>query len=349
MNIISKFKQIIFSLIITFVLLVIIFWKIDFSQLIRLIISFNVKDLFFIIIIYFLSLILRGLRWKYLIRNNTNLSLISLSEIFTVGSALNSYLPLRVGDLWRAYYLNKESENLNINNSNNKQDNKFYIGKTKALASIVLERILDGVSIVLILIFASLIFYSNSDILKLIYISGILFFGALFFILLIYNFNIIDKIFNYVYRFIKRNKHIKLLEKIQEVTKNFIEGLSCISSIKNLIITIVLSFSIWYCEVCCVYILLKSFNLDIGISACLFIISFIALSTIIPSTSIFIGPYQLAVIWALSIYNISKTTSLAIAFVYQGIIMLILTVIFIIFLLRHNFKLDNLKNLLERS
>lgn len=69
------------------------------------------------------------------------------------------------------------------------------------------------------------------------------------------------------------------------------------------------------------------FGLGLGFAAGLFVISFNTFSTMLPSTSVFLGPYQVAYIMALGIFGIEKSTALAISTVHQMILAVMLTVI----------------------
>ena len=69
----------------------------------------------------------------------------------------------------------------------------------------------------------------------------------------------------------------------------------------------------------------------------------------VPSTSIFIGPYQVAVIAAFAIYNISKESALAISFVEQGFVVILTTIVAAIFLIRNNISYKELKEDIEQN
>ena len=61
----------------------------------------------------------------------------------------------------------------------------------------------------------------------------------------------------------------------------------------------------------------------------------------IPSASVFVGPYQYAYILALGIFGVSKSVSLAVATVHQGIMMIILAILGGIFLLKFNISVKD--------
>ena len=69
----------------------------------------------------------------------------------------------------------------------------------------------------------------------------------------------------------------------------------------------------------------------------------------LPSTSVFLGPYQYAYIIALSIYGIDKSTTLAISTVHQTILMLLLTFVGLYYLIKFNFSLKQIKEIKRKE
>ena len=283
----------------TAILLVIILYKINLGVLITTLKTFNYKVIPITAILYILSLYLRGVRWKILLPDNGKYPSIKLAEIFTVGSMLNIYIPARAGDFYRAYYLG----------------NTFNEKKVKILASIVLERIFDGIAVFLILLSAVLAYYQKPWIIKLTLLTGILFLSSLVFAYLIFKYNKIDSIFAAIINFADRytKKISNGLTKLKTYLSSFVDGFEPLSKKGTVILSLLLSLIIWAIECIIAYYILIGFNLNLSVFACLFIISLTSFSTMIPSTSVFLGPYQYAYILALYIFGISKSSSLAIA------------------------------------
>ena len=102
-----------------------------------------------------------------------------------------------------------------------------------------------------------------------------------------------------------------------------------------------MSMVIWGLEVYVAYLILSSFNLGLGFAAALFVISLISFSTMIPSTSVFLGPYQYAYILALGIFGVDKSITLAISTIHQALLIVILTIIGVFYLLVFNIEMKN--------
>ena len=121
------------------------------------------------------------------------------------------------------------------------------------------------------------------------------------------------------------------------------EGFEVLDYPKYCFIAILTSIIIWGIEAYVAFLIVDSFSLGLGFSAGLFVLSLISFSTMIPSTSVFLGPYQVAYIMALGIFSIEKSTALAISTVHQTLLMIMLTVIGGFYLLKFNISIKDIE------
>ena len=105
-----------------------------------------------------------------------------------------------------------------------------------------------------------------------------------------------------------------------------------------MLLILLLSFLAWGLEATVACIIINSFGLNLPLSAGLFVLTLTSFSTMIPSTSVLVGPYQAAYILALGLFNISKSKALAISAVHQIILILIFTIIGGLLMLKFNIK-----------
>lgn len=327
-------KRKIFALFVSLAFLGLIFHKIDWVKLIQTFKLFDLKNLWIIIPLYISTLYLRGVRWKSLLLRNPKYSSYNLGVVFTIGSMLNIFLPARAGDVYRAYYLGAT-----------KQDKKM-----KIFGSIILERTLDGICVFLILLSAILLYCHQVWILNLAYMIGALFIGSFIAFYLIFKFNKVDFICEKLIVIISKLPEFiskplkKIINKVNIHTNSFMEGFEVLDSIKYSSQAFIMSIIIWLIECLVAFLIIYSFHLNLGFSAALFVISLISFSTMIPSTSVFLGPYQYAYILALGIYSVDKSTALAISTLHQGILMIILSAIGGFYLLKFNLSIKNDKD-----
>jgi len=324
-------KKKIFALFISLAFLGLIFHKLDWAKLIQTFKMFDLKNLWMIVPVYVSTLYLRGIRWKSLLLDKPKYSAYNLGVVFVIGSMLNIFLPARAGDVYRAYYIGDTKEEK----------------KMKIFGSIILERTLDGICVFLILLSAILVYSKQPWMLNLAYVIGALFIGSFIGFYLVFKFNKVDFICEKLIKIslklpqVLSKPLVKLIEGINVHTNSFMEGFEVLDSFKYSAQAFVMSLIIWLIECYVTFLIINSFHLNLGFSAALFVISLISFSTMIPSTSVFLGPYQYAYILALGIYNVDKSTALAVSTVHQGILMIILSTIGIFYLLKFNFSVKN--------
>ncbi|MDQ3812271.1 MAG: flippase-like domain-containing protein [Chloroflexota bacterium] len=82
----------------------------------------------------------RTLRWQLILSGNARAPLRTLFPILIMGFATNNLLPGRLGEVWRAYLLGR----------------KRGVRKTFAMASVIVERVFDGLTLIALLLIVSM-------------------------------------------------------------------------------------------------------------------------------------------------------------------------------------------------
>jgi len=85
--------------------------------------------------------VLRTARWRIILSGAARAPLSTLFPVLIMGFAINNLLPGRLGEFWRAYLLGR----------------KRNVPKTFALASVVVERVFDGLTLIALLAVVSTI------------------------------------------------------------------------------------------------------------------------------------------------------------------------------------------------
>lgn len=320
-------------LLITLLFLYLVFLNLDFKELLQIIKEFDVKYAFFLAISITIALSFRGLCFKQLISKTVDAPLKDLVPLCITGAALNIVLPARAGDIFRAYYVG----------------HKYDVDKVKIFGTIMLERIFDGLIILSMLLFGIYAYHKNELAQKLCIAAAVIFVGALICAIIAMKFNKIDLVCsvieektNFLPSGIKKIFH-SILNFINRICNSFVAGFEILAHPKKLVAVMISSLCIWSFECLNYFLIIQGFGCDVDWSVVLFIIGFIALACMIPSTSIFIGPYQFAVIAAFAIYDISKETALAISLVEQAIVIIVTSLIAVLFLLKNNISYKELK------
>jgi uncharacterized protein (TIRG00374 family) len=113
--------------------------------------------------VYFVSVWFRAWRWGFLLRGSKIVSASRLFPVVVIGYMGNDILPFRLGEVLRAYVLWRK-EGINV-------------GTT--LTTAVLERLFDGLTMVLFVLFGLLFVPLSAFLSRLVTIASAAFFGAL--------------------------------------------------------------------------------------------------------------------------------------------------------------------------
>lgn len=325
-------KKNILAILVSIIFIILIFHNIDFKRLIETFKLFNYKIIFLFTPIYIFSFFLRGLRWKLLLHDENKFPIIDLSEIYILGATLNVYLPARAGDFFRAYHLGK----------------KYALSKVEIFASVVLERIFDCLTTLLILFIAISLYHKTKWGYNASITASLVLVGSIIAFYLMHKYNKTDKICSNLKAFSSKFSHkiakvfCTIIDKINSVINSFISGLKALTNVNSTIFIVILSGLIWLSECIVTYFLIRSFGYDVSFSISLFVTSFTAFASIIPSSSVFIGPMQYAFILALGIYNINKSQALAICFTQQILMIMIITAISLLVIVKNNLNYKNI-------
>ncbi len=324
-------------LIITIIFLYFVFVNIDLIELLEIIKKFDLKYIFLLSISIILSLTCRGICFKQLISKTVDVPLKELVSLCLTAASLNIVLPARAGDIFRAFFIGQ----------------KYNISKIKIFGTVMLERIFDVFVIFCFLLVGVFIYHRNEIAIKLCSFAGICILIGITFAIVTFKYNKTDEL---CYLIINKTKSLPFSNLIQKginftnkTCNSFFNGFEIINAPKKILAALIASFGIWFFECLNFYITIQGFGYNLHWSVTIFIICFIALACMIPSTSIFVGPYQLAVITAFSIYNVNKETALAISFVEQAIVTIVTSIFALLFLLKNNISFEDLKRDVQKT
>lgn len=333
----KKYLKKIILLFITFLFLYFVFVNLDLKELISIMKDFNIKYFFLLMLSVAISQTFRGITFTVLMSKTAKLPFKEMIPLCLTSSCLNIVLPARAGDLFRAFFVGQ----------------RYCINKIKVFGTVMLERIFDTISIFCLLALGIFIYHKNTIAVHLCICAGIIIVLGVIFVVVTYKYNNTDKICSFITDKTKKfpfafyiNKFVMFTNK---TCNSFFHGFEIINSPVKIIKVILASFGIWIFECINFYIVINGFGYNIHWSVSLFLIGFIALACMVPSTSVFIGPYQMAVISAFAIYDVNKEAALAISFIDQAGITLTAAIFAAVFLLKNNISLKELKEDIKKQ
>ncbi len=241
-------KKMILLYIVAILAFVLMFWFIGIQQVFSNLQSVNILILIVAALIQSFSILIRGIRWKYILSTSkVDIGTLSSYSLIYVGWFANGLVPARIGDFVRALAIKKE--------------NNCPLGK--GIASLVTERILDiAVIIALMTLFLLLVsdafgLVSSASWINLsIYLGVFLAFALVAFVILCI------KKQSFITKVIAR----ALGSKYADVSKGFAQDLSSsfsgfLSRKKLLVVTFVLSVFAWILDVPKLYLVYASIDL----------------------------------------------------------------------------------------
>ena len=134
----NKWKELFVATLISTICLYFAFYKVNLNSLLNTLKSANYLLVLGCISLFVLSMIIRSFRWRMILSSNYTISLRFLFESIMIGYFINSILPFRLGEFGRAYALSMKSP----------------IGTFEAFGSIILERLIEVICLLFILIIA---------------------------------------------------------------------------------------------------------------------------------------------------------------------------------------------------
>lgn len=297
------------GLLLSLFFLILFFRKIDLVSIWNIFQSVEYLYLLPLIFINLFSVWVRAKRWEYLLAPIKRIKIRPLFYATAIGLMANNILPARVGEFVRAYVLG----------------NKEKISKTASFATIVVERLFDGFTILLIFLVVIILMPFPPDQSRVFTRHHIKMVGFLsFFVYLI----VLGLLLALRYHNEKANRLIGfflkrlpqgLAQKIKKTIDSFVLGLEILQKTRDIWIIIGYSCFLWVVISLSFYLLFMAFHLDLPLLAAFFLLVVLAFGVSIPSAPGFIGTFHWACAAALVFLgievNLAKSFSLLLWFV----------------------------------
>jgi glycosyltransferase 2 family protein len=271
-----------------FILSLIFLWfffrKIDLGSIWKSFLEVEYLYLLPLILINLFSFWVRAKRWQHLLAPIKKIKVGPLFYSTAIGFMANNILPARMGELVRAYILGSREN----------------IGKPASFATIVVERLFDGftiLSIFLVVIFLlpfppdhSRVFTQYS-----IKLAGLLsFFVYLVILVMLLALRFHSEKANRLIGFFLRRLPKRLAEKINKTIESFILGLEILQRIRDIGIITGYSIFLWVIISLSYYFLFMAFHFDLPVLAAFFLLVVLAFGVSIPSAPGYIGTFHWA-------------------------------------------------------
>jgi uncharacterized protein (TIRG00374 family) len=230
---------------------------------------------------YFIGVWIRALRWGVLLSPvRKGIHPNGLFKVLAIGYMGNDILPARLGDVIRVYVLSRREN----------------VTKSATLATILVERIFDGLTMIGFLAGSALFIQLNADLTLALRVSTILFLAGL--LVFVFLAAAPERIVTLIRLILGRSPIGKVIpealhERALHMTTSFVTGLSVLRSWRGLLSVMGLSVAAWGAEAAMYYILgAWGFGLQIPVHAYTLTTAAANLGTLVPSSPGYIGVFE---------------------------------------------------------
>jgi uncharacterized protein (TIRG00374 family) len=307
------------GLIISLIFLYLAFHKVDLRQVLTAFKSVRIGYIILAIFIYFLGLWVRSYRWKLLIDPVKQIPNIRLFPILIIGYMANNVLPLRMGDVYRAYLLGK----------------KENISKSASLATIVVERLFDGLSMLVFLIIGIVALQTlfTSWERTVLLVSSIILFGMLIVLLLIIWFRSFAEL---IIHWFTQWFPARFATKLQRWSSAFLDGLAVLKSGQIILSVFFYSLLSWIIEAIMYYFIAVSIVMNLPSYASPIILAVSNLGMMIPSSPGAIGTFEFFAAKSATLFTGNPAVSLSYAILVHALWVIPLTILGLVYMIKEN-------------
>lgn len=281
--------------------------------------------------LYFGGVYLRAIRWRILLRPIAPGATSSqLFPIIVIGFMANNVLPLRAGEIVRSVVIGRE----------------LQVRKTSALATIAVERIFDGITMLAFLAFSMIFVSLTSELQHLAVISFIVFAGLL---LVLVSLTLGGDFVSRMLQLVLGPLPDAVSVRVEHLAESFLGGLGVLKNRRDLLSVVITSFGAWLLEAGMYYLLAIGFGAqvrDVMNGAVTLLTTGVAnLSTLIPGAPGYIGQFEYGVKLVLAgAFNVPESQALAYAILVHAALYFPITLLGLVEWFRRSLSMRDLSD-----
>ncbi len=290
--------------------------------------------------IYFVSVLFRALRWRFVLSPIGRFSTLRLFPVVVVGYMANNLLPVRLGELVRAYYVSQREK----------------VSGSSSLATIIIERVYDGLTLLLFLALAAAFLplagivdglgeRSGVPWLLLLGAVGGAFVGAIVILTVLATFPRLHGLVLWLPRLLPS----RLRPRAAQIISLFLEGLAILKSPRRQVGVLLLSVPVWVCEGAMYLVVSLGFGLQQSLGSFGLLVGAMLLATAVanlavslPSSQGGVGPFEFFAASSLVLVGVAEGTAKAYALVLHLALLAPVTLAGLVILWWENLSLTQL-------
>jgi len=315
----SRALQLLLGIGISLVLIALLVRVVDFGAVVTAIGVADVRLIPLAVVAYLVAMVVRSVVWRRLLP--VAVPTLALTKIILVGFAVSYVMPLRVGEIARAFLLRKG----------------FGIAYGIILASLVAERVLDGVAVTGILLVALVFQPAGQVTLVLAGVLGAVFTFALGILLLgATQPRLAGRVIHTATRFVPVHR-----AKVERLAQNFVGALEPLRNWRKTSTLLLLVTAGWLIQFTVFYVLMLAFHVSGAFPMAMLSGSVANFATLLPSAPGFVGTFDAALIRLfVDIQNTDLNTAAAYALVVHAVLVIPVVVLGALILWRADLSLS---------
>lgn len=282
--------------------------------------------------VYFVGVWVRAWRWHYLLRSIKPVPLATMWPIVVIGYMGNNIYPFRAGEFLRAYML-KKKEGISISAS---------------IATILVERIFDGL-VMLLFVFIALPLAPGLPqwLRQVVVYASVAFLGALVLFLLMASLPTLSR--RLYHSVVLTCAPQKIQAQLLALMDRFMEGISSLNSLPNIIMIFFTSIIIWLLETIKYWFVMYAFAFTVSFFALMLMNGVVNLATTLPSAPGYIGTFDGPGIEVLKVFGVDPVVAAAYTLVLHAALWLPITLLGAYYMARQSLSWRDFGKAVEES
>lgn len=274
-------------------------------------------------LIHLASFWVRGLRWRSMLIHLKPVTSRALFPPLAISYLANNTLPMRAGEVVRAYLVGRNEG----------------ISKAASFSSIVLERVCDGLTLLLFLGGVALIAPLPDWARQVGLLAGTAFVGVA---VVMAGLVFAQALTLAVIRAVTQRLPNGLGTKIETVLGRFVSGLDVLQNRKELVRVFAWSLVIWGIEALALQMTAIACGLDLSLTSAFFTLVIINLGTMIPSSPGYVGTFEFFCVKSLAAFQVAAAPAMGFALVLHVVQFLPITLVGLVCLMRQQVSLRSM-------
>jgi uncharacterized protein (TIRG00374 family) len=273
------------------------------------------------IAVFFVDVGVRTWRWHYLLKPLKEVSVRKLFPVVVIGYMGNNVYPARAGELLRAYVL-KHNEQVSVSAS---------------LATVIVERIFDGL-VMLLFVFVALPTapFLPADLRLIVVLGSLVFFGALVvFLFLAARPALAARVYNPL---IDHLLPERFRQRVRGLIDRFMTGLAALRDVRHIFMIFFTSIVIWLLETMKYWFVMHTFSFEVSFFTLMLMNGIVNLATTLPAAPGYIGTFDGPGIVVLSAFGVDPEVATAYTLVLHAALWLPITLLGIYYMIHQSLR-----------